>query len=129
MYSFRDAVEARDVDGALECLDEDVEFRSPIAHTPYFGRAAVAPILRAVAEVFEDFRYVRELGPSAAGHHALVYEARVGDKLVEGCDFLRYDASGAIQELFVMVRPLSAALAVAHAMQARLQQNEPTHGG
>ena len=40
--------------------------------------------------------------------HALVFEARVGDKQLEGCDFIQLDEDGAISEFTVMVRPLSA---------------------
>ena len=43
-------------------------FRSPIVFKPYEGREAVATVLAAVAEVFEDFHYVAELeGEGEAG--------------------------------------------------------------
>jgi hypothetical protein len=71
-------------------------------------------------EVFQDFRYVREIGAAGASDHALVFEARVGDKQLEGCDFIQLDEDGAISELMVMVRPLSAAVALAEAMTAQL---------
>jgi hypothetical protein len=119
VHPFRRAIEDRDIDAAVALLREDVVFRSPIVHTPYRGRDAVRPILDAVVMVFEDFRYVREIGADARDH-ALVFEARVGDKQLEGCDFIQLDDEGAISELTVMVRPLSAALALADAMKARL---------
>ena len=93
-------------------------FRSPIVFSPYHGRAALRTILDAVIEVFEDFRYTREIG--ASGDHVLVFEARVADKRVEGADFLYLDQDGLISEFAVMVRPLSGALALADAMKARL---------
>jgi hypothetical protein len=49
-----------------------------------------------------------------------VFQARVGEKQIEGSDFLRVDESGSIDELVVMVRPLSGALALAEAMKAQL---------
>ena len=101
------------------CRD-DVVFRSPVVFTPYVGRDALRPILAAVLEVFEDFRYVREIGAADARDHALVFQAKVGDKEIEGCDFLRFDEDGAIAELTVMVRPLNATLTVAEMMKARL---------
>lgn len=118
MHPFRLAVEARDIDAAVALLTDDVVFRSPVAHQPYRGRAAVAPILHAVIQVFEDFRYVKEIGDAA--DHALVFTARVGQRELEGCDFLHTDADGRIDELVVMVRPLSAAIVLAEAMGARL---------
>ena len=120
VHPFRRAIEARDIDAAVALLREDVVFRSPVVYTPYRGRDAVRPILEAVVMVFEDFRYVREIGADDARDHALVFEARVADKQLEGCDFIQLDDEGAISELTVMVRPLSAALALADAMKPRL---------
>ena len=102
---------------------EDVVFRSPVVFTPYQGREALRHILAAVMEVFEDFRYTREIGADDALDHALVLEARAGDKKLEGCDFIQVDEAGAIKELTVMVRPLSATLTLAEMMKARLTES------
>lgn len=72
--------------------------------------------------MFEDFRYVRELSGDGGRDHALVFEARMGDVDIEGCDFLHLDESGLIDEFTVMVRPLSAAQALAAAMAAQFEQ-------
>jgi len=122
VHPFRAAVEAKDMDAAVALLSEDVVFRSPVVFKPYQGRAAVAPLLHAVFHVFEDFRYVREIGAEGAPDHVLVFHARVGDMQLEGSDFLRTAEDGSIDELMVMVRPLSAALALAKAMQAKLAE-------
>jgi hypothetical protein len=123
MHRFRAAVEARDLDAMLACLADDVVFRSPVVFKPYQGRDAVAPLLFAVSRVFEDFRYVREIGASDGRDHALVFEARVGDRELEGCDFLHTDPAGLVDELVVMVRPLSATLSLAEAMKHELAQS------
>ena len=120
MHPFRAAIEARDLDAAVALLREDVVFRSPVVFTPYQGREAMRQILTAVMEVFEDFRYVREIGAVGARDHALVFEAKVAEKQLEGCDFIQLDEDGAIKEFTVMVRPLSATLTLAEAMKARL---------
>jgi hypothetical protein len=117
---FRAAIEARDMNAAVALLAEDVVFHSPIAFTPYRGRETVGMVLRAVIQVFEDFRYVREIGAEGAADHALVFRTRIGEKEIEGCDFLHVDGSGAITELTVMVRPLQGALALAEAMKVKL---------
>jgi hypothetical protein len=124
VHPFRAAIEARDVDAAVALLSDDVVFRSPVVFKPYQRREAVAPILRAVSQVFEDFRYVREICSEDAAHHALVFHARVGNHQIEGCDFLHIDDQGSIDELVVMVRPLSATLALAKAMEAQLAAAE-----
>jgi ketosteroid isomerase-like protein len=113
VHPFRAAIEAGDLAGALALLAEDVVFRSPVVFKPYHGRDAVAPILAGVVRVFEDFRYVREIGAVGARDHALLFEARVGDRYLEGCDFLHTADDGLIDEFAVMVRPLSAAVALA----------------
>lgn len=120
MHPFRAAIEARDLDAAVALLSDDVVFRSPIVFKPYTGRAAVGALLAAVSQVFEDFSYLREIGAPDASDHALVFQARVGDRQIEGCDFLHVDENGSIDELVVMVRPLSGALALAEAMKAQL---------
>ena len=120
MHPFGAALEARDVNAAVALLSEDVVFRSPIVFKPYHGRDAVAAILHAVSRVLEDFRYVREIGAPDATDHALVFQARVGERQIEGCDFLHIDEDGSIDELVVMVRPLTGAHALADAMKAQL---------
>jgi hypothetical protein len=120
MHPFRSAIEARDVDAAVALMRDDVTFRSPAVFTPYAGREALRRILEAVLAVFEDFRYVREIGADGARDHALVFEARVGDQQVEGCDFIQLDEDGAISTFTVMVRPMSGAVALAEAMKAQL---------
>ena len=118
MHPFRAAIEARDIDAALALLHEAVVFRSPVVFTPYRGRFAVDPILRAVVEVFEDFHYTREL--TSPPDHALVFRAHIGDKHLEGCDFLQEDSDGRITDFTVMIRPLKGIHALAEAMQSRL---------
>ena len=120
VHPFRRAIEARDLDAAVALLREDVVFRSPVVFTPYHGREAVRRLLEAVLAVFEDFRYVREIGADGAHDHALVFETRVGDKQIEGCDFIQLDEDGAISAFAVMVRPMKGMHALAEAMEARL---------
>ena len=75
--AFRAAAEAKDFSAIEELFAEDVSFRSPVVFKPYQGREAVAMLLSAVVQVFEDFRYTdqTETGDSAA----LAFSARVGD--------------------------------------------------
>jgi limonene-1,2-epoxide hydrolase len=119
-HPFRRAIEARDLDAAVALMRDDVVFRSPAVFKPYHGREAVRRLLEAVMAVFDDFHYTREIGAEDASDHALVFEARVGDKQIEGCDFIQLDGDGAISEFTVMVRPMSGMLALAEAMKVQL---------
>jgi SnoaL-like domain len=121
MHPFRVAVEAQDFDAIPGLLAQDVVFRSPVVFKPYHGRDTVGAILAAVSRVFEDFRYEREIGTPEARDHALIFSARVGDRMLEGCDFLHVDEDGLIDDFCVMVRPLSGTLALAEAMKAELE--------
>jgi ketosteroid isomerase-like protein len=120
MHPFAAALEARDPDTAIALLADDVVFRSPVVFSAYNGRDAVAPILHAVTRVFDDFRYVREMASPDGRAQAVVFQARVGDREIDGCDFLHLDEHGSIDELVVMVRPLSGTLALAEGMRAQL---------
>ena len=116
MTSFRVAAEAGDAAALEALLSENVVFTSPVAHKPYPGRAMTAAILRGVLRVFDDLRYVREIVSADGRDHALMFRATVAGKEVHGCDFLHFDDDGLIDDLTVMVRPLSGANALAAAM-------------
>jgi hypothetical protein len=118
-HPFRAAIERADVEAAVALLAEDVVFRSPAVFKPYVGRDAVAAILHAIAQVFEDFRYTDELG--GEGIHGLVFEARVGDRSLQGIDLLRMDADDRIAEFTVMIRPATGLMAVAERMGPALE--------
>lgn len=122
VQSFRQAVEARDTDAMAALLADDVVFTSPVAFKPYPGKPITAAILRGVMRVFEDFRYVREITDSGGRDHALVFEATVSGKKVTGCDFIRVNEAGLIDDFMVMVRPLSGATALSEAMAAQFDR-------
>ena len=73
-------------------------------------------LLKAVSRVFQDFRYVRTFLEEDGRGMALVFEAKVGTRRVEGVDLLRLDAHGLVDDFRVMVRPHSALEALMTAM-------------
>jgi hypothetical protein len=75
-----------------------------------------------VSRVFQDFRYVRELTDDDGRGSALIFETIVDGINVHGIDLIRLNDDGQISELTVMVRPLSAANALATAMAAQFPQ-------
>ena len=120
MHPFRVAVESGDMEAAVALLHPDVTFRSPAVFRPYQGSDAVGFILRTVADIFEDFRYVDEL--TGTSTHALVFEARVGDRSLQGLDYVTTDDDGRITDFTVMIRPLSGLQALVAEMGERLGQ-------
>jgi ketosteroid isomerase-like protein len=122
MHPFQAAVEAHDIAAVEAFLADDVVFTSPNTFKPYPGKAITAAFLRAVLRVLEDFRYVRQIDDAGGRDHAFLFQARIGDKQVSGCDFVHWDADGKIDEFTVMVRPLSAANALQEAMGAQMER-------
>jgi len=119
LHPFRTAVEQRDLDAVRGLLAEDVVFLSPVAFKPYRGREMVFAILRGAMRVFQDFHYVKELETGA--EHALVFQARIDNTKIHGCDFLTMNEDGLIQEFCVMLRPMSAVHAMSEAMRAQFE--------
>jgi hypothetical protein len=116
--AFREAVESREFDKIIASLAPDVTFRSPVVYKPYEGRDAVAQVLGAAVQVFEDFRYLAEV--KEGDLETLLFEARVGDRELQGVDLLRLGDDGLVSELIVMIRPMSGMLALAEGMRERL---------
>jgi ketosteroid isomerase-like protein len=119
---WHDLVRARDLSGLPDLLDPDVVFRSPVVHAPYQGREATALLLSGALHVLggPEFRYVREV---VTGDDAVLeFVTRCGDREVNGIDMIRFGPDGRIVDFTVMLRPLSATLAVKEAMVALLEQ-------
>lgn len=129
MHPFRSAVENREIESVPPMLAQDVVFLSPVVFKPYQGRELVAAILGGAFRVLEGLRYERKLASGDGRDHALMFRAQVGDREVQGCDFLRHDEAGLISEFCVMVRPLSAAHALAEAMALQFERIERELGG
>jgi hypothetical protein len=101
-------------------LSDRVVFRSPVAHTPYPGKAAIKLVLKTVNTVFENFRYHRSFVSEDGRSIVLEFSAEISGKALKGIDMLRFDEEGRIEEFEVMVRPMSGLQALAAAMGAKL---------
>ncbi|MDX6627023.1 MAG: hypothetical protein QOE56_2012 [Solirubrobacterales bacterium] len=123
-HPFRRAAESKDLDLLRETLREDVVLHSPILFRGFEGRDIVIVVLSQVIQVLEDFRYTDEL--VEGNTVALRFKAMVGDRELEGIDFLELDADGKIAELTVFMRPLSALTGFNEQMAARLAAAQPT---
>jgi hypothetical protein len=117
---FRTAAESKDFSAIDDLFAEEVVFRSPVVYKPYEGRDAVAMLLGAVVQVFEDFRYADQVETDDAA--ALAFTARVGERDLDGIDFLHFDSDGRIDRMAVYVRPMSGVNALAEAMQRKLEE-------
>jgi len=117
---FRKAAESKDVDAMVDALTADVVLNSPVAFKPFRGRDEVRLLFTVLMQVFEDFRYVGEFDSEDGS--VLRFRCRVGTRDVEGIDLLHFTADGLCDDFTVMVRPLSAAIALAEAVGPRLAE-------
>src|SRR5690349_11639661 len=101
-----------------EALREDVVLHSPILFRGFEGIEAVGMVLGHVAGVLEDLTYTDE----AVGDGTLVlrFKANVGDRQLEGIDYLTLDEEGRVADLTVFMRPMSALTAFNERMSERL---------
>lgn len=116
---FRRMAEAKDIEGGRGLFREDVVFRSPFVHRPYHGLEATAFLLGQVVQVFEDFRYIAQVETDDVA--VLQFEARVGDRELQGVDILKFDEEGLIAEMTVMVRPMTGLQSLGEEMGRRIE--------
>jgi hypothetical protein len=122
-HPFRRAAETKDLELMRETLREDVVLHSPILFRGFEGRDVVLVVLGHVIEVLEDFRYVDE---ATEGNTVFLrFKAMVGDRELEGIDFLELDEQGRVAELTVFMRPLSALTRFNERMGERLAASPP----
>lgn len=116
------AVHAVDSTAVREALAPDVRFFSPVVFSSYEGRDIVGTILTEGAmKVFEDFSYVHRLEDPEERVATLIFKANVKGRALDGLDLLHFDEDGLIDEMKVMIRPLSGLNALAAAMGERFE--------
>lgn len=118
-HPFRRAAESKDLDLLSETLREDVVLHSPVLFRGFEGRETVVTVITHVAATLENFSYTDELAEGSTV--VLRFKATVGDRELEGIDFLELDEDGRVRELTVFMRPFSALTAFNEQMKARLE--------
>ena len=103
-----------------EILADEVKFHSPFVWKPKEGKQAAIVLLTTVAEVFQDFAYIRQL--VAGNILALEFEARIGDLSLRGIDLIELNDEGKVIDFEVMIRPANGLQALGMEMAKRLMQ-------
>lgn len=101
-----------------ELLADDVKFHSPFVWKPKEGKASATMILMTVTDVFQEFRYVREILNDF--HWMLEFEAQIGDFSLRGVDIIELNDEGKIVDFEVMIRPANALQMLGAEMNRRL---------
>jgi len=116
---WHEIVAAQDAARLEEIVHPEARFVSPAVFKPYEGRETLLLILQTVMGVFQDFAYHRECASADGRSVVLEFSAKVGDRMVDGIDFIAFDEAGLITEFKVMIRPLSGLQALAEEMGRR----------
>ena len=103
-----------------EILDENVQFHSPFVWKPKDGKMITMGILLTVTEIFQDFRYVREI--LNENQWCLEFQAKVGEFTLRGVDLIQLNAQGKIIDFEVMIRPANALQALGAEVGKRLAE-------
>jgi hypothetical protein len=120
-HPYRQTYAARDIDGLVALLADDVLFHSPVIANPAFeGRASVAELHTILFDAITEVEYTRELGDEKI--HFLVADGRVRGKPITSTTTLAFDGDGKIREVWVMVRPLTGVVAIAAAIGSQLAE-------
>jgi hypothetical protein len=101
-----------------EIMADEVKFHSPFVWKPKEGKQAAIVLLTTVAEVFQEFGYIRQL--VAGNHLALEFEAMIGDLSLRGIDLIELNEDGKIIDFEVMVRPANGLQALGMEMAKKL---------
>jgi hypothetical protein len=120
LETWHQLIVSRDMAALDAILAKDAVFRSPMAHSPYPGAAAVKLILSTVIQVFEDFTYHRQLASADGLNLVLEFSANVNGRQLKGIDMVRFNEEGKIVDFEVMVRPMSGLQALGEEMGRRL---------
>jgi hypothetical protein len=110
------AFRTRDFGPAAAVLADDVAFRSPVLARPWRGRAVLEQLGPAMVRVFGDATFTAR---AEAGSTAfLLFEGRVAELDAEGVLVLETDDDDRVAGMAILIRPLTALMAVAERMGA-----------
>jgi hypothetical protein len=96
----------------------DAVYHSPVEWHPYPGRDLVCLLVRAAAEVLEDFEYRRQF---AFGNDAVLeFSAQVGDIELKAVHILCFNAAGDIVDIDLIARPAKGVIALGNGIGSKV---------
>lgn len=96
----------RDWEKLPALLADGVTYSNPGDAMALKGKDALVGSVQLSFSVFEEFEYARQF--SSQEGHVLEFRGRVSDVAFTGIDIIRFDATGKIIDLVVMIRPIAA---------------------
>lgn len=109
----------REFSPVAERLAEDVVFHSPVLARPWRTKGVIARLGPAMVSIFDEIEFGSVVVDGARA--ILSFRGRLGEVEAEAIETIDLDAAGQISALAIYIRPLPALIAVAKAMEARLE--------
>lgn len=109
----------RDWDELPNLLADDATYSNPGDAMPLRGKDALVGSLGLSFSIFENFEYMRHFDGDEG--HVLEFRGSVGDKAFTGIDIIRFDATGKVADLVVMLRPISAIMKLGEEVTHRME--------
>ena len=116
-HAMVDKMDFGDLEGIVH---PDAILRSPVAINPYPSGQAVILAIETVSKVMTNFAYHRQFVSTDGLSVTLEFSAKVGEKLLKGADFIRFNEEGKIVEFEIMIRPFNSLAAMKDEMGKRL---------
>jgi hypothetical protein len=108
--AFANAVHSGDPERVRASLADDVVMNSPILSTPLTGADTVTRVLGLLSQMIDDLTVGEIL--SGEQHHAVHLSGNVGSVVIEAFDYLHLDATGLVDTITVLGRPVAGLVAL-----------------
>lgn len=108
LMQFAEAMARNDPDTAFKHVSEKIVLRSPIFDDAFVGKTEVRRVIRAVKSIIDT---TSRTGIAESEDRVVTFNAiTLGDVRAESAEVIQVDASGLIDRITVMWRPLRAVL-------------------
>ena len=123
-WSYREAMEASDVEAMVGHFTDDVVLHSPLTTKDFVGADEVGALYHALFRSLDGFEVTGELSDGAV--RVLFLSARLGGGEVHLAEHFRLDAGGRIREITLYGRPMHGTALFAKVLGPQLAERH--HG-
>ncbi len=109
----------KDMDGMRSLLAEDMTMGAPPYWNKLEGIDVIHYLLGVIISTIEDFTYYREW--VSGSELCLEFRGHIGDRQLQGVDLITINDDGLVSNLDVMIRPMSALVALKEAVRPQME--------
>jgi hypothetical protein len=117
LHAFLEAMQRKDLEAMLTHMADGIVLKTPLDVEPFRGKLAVRPVAQALLRVVDKFDF-REI-MQGAEHVSVFFKLAVGPLELDAMDFFRLGATGLLEEMTVLWRPLPSVIAVHQRLSQR----------